>query len=522
MGETTKVTYTAFTVFAFLFALAQLFDNSNIVATFFDISSKTQSTNTIISALLCLSAVWVMLRPSSLYRSIILYVLVLLKTIGALPITPNHVVFQAVVLISILTCFVYLKVKDKSKFSKATFYETFAPLVRIEIVLLYFWATVHKINTGFFNQDISCTTLQLFNIKDVLPVLPTPQWLIATNPYFTLLTESMIPVLLIIPRTRVIGILVALIFHFILGFRYTGFTILVYAFLCLFIPIVSFDRIKPNFNRIVSKLSIIVTKISDFYDWRKNRYTEYVVQAIFLLLIFFFMGFFMRGNPNKYDLLSKKGLYILVCLVLFTSFFYFIVLKIKEIGLNSKIKFIPNNKWLIVFPIIIFINGLLPHLGVKNVQVMAMFSNLRISEGNTNHLLIPSSFQIFNNLSDTVTIKGANIRSLNQFSGYSSNRPLKSTQVMLPHTYRKYMKQNKKEYRKRFEYKIPYILLQNIITSLVKQGHQNIKLEYERGGEIIYTRNAELEPQLSNASIFQIKLLDQRAVPNDERGLCMW
>ena len=76
--------------------------------------------------------------------------------------------------------------------------------------------------------------------------------------------------------------------------------------------------------------------------------------------------------------------------------------------------------------------------------------------------------------------------------------------------------------RTRFRYKIPFAMLQNMVTQLAKRGGTNIKLEYERGGEIFNTRNAELDPILSNASIFQIKFLSQRAVPDDERGLCMW
>ena len=125
MSDRSKDDYSAFTVFAFVFALAQLFEHSYGVATFFDYSSKVQNISKLLSVLLCFSAVWVMLKPSSLYRSILLYVVIVIRTIDALPRSPNHVVFQAIVLISILTCFIYLKVKDKNNFSKTNFYENF-------------------------------------------------------------------------------------------------------------------------------------------------------------------------------------------------------------------------------------------------------------------------------------------------------------------------------------------------------------------------------------------------------------
>lgn len=66
----TKNNYPAFTVFAFIFALAQLFDHSRSVSTFFHFESEQIGISKILSFLLCVSAVWVMLKPSSVYRSL--------------------------------------------------------------------------------------------------------------------------------------------------------------------------------------------------------------------------------------------------------------------------------------------------------------------------------------------------------------------------------------------------------------------------------------------------------------------
>lgn len=522
MNGKTKDNYSAFTVFAFVFAFAQLFDHSGSVGSFFSNLTKLGNISKVLSVLLIASAVWVLLKPSSVYRSIFLYVVLLLRTIDILPRSPNHVVFQALVLITILTCFVYLKLNEKNLLTKRKFYEIFAPVVRIEIVLLYFWAAFHKINTGFFDTYISCATLQLFNIKDTVPLLPTPGWFIAINPYFTLLTESLIPILLIIPRTRIFGLLVAFFFHFILGFKYTGFTILVYAFLCLFIPNISFEKMKSSFLWMTSGITNIISQIKDFNVIKQNRYMRYLFQILFLLIIIFAAGIFMKENPKNNFFLSTKGLYVYVCIVFFISFLYFIVIKIREIELGSRINIIPDKKWLLIFPIIIFLNGMLPHFGVKNVQSMAMFSNLRTEGGQSNHLIIPYSFQISDNLSDLVTIKGANVRVLNQFSGYSFRSPIAGTSVIVPKSYGRYMNKNNIEYRKRFEFQMPYFLLQSLVSRLKREGVKDIKLEYERGGKVYSTRNAELDPELSNKSIITIKLLNQRAVPDDNRGLCMW
>jgi len=512
----------AFTVFAFLFAWAQLFDYSAAVATIFDFSTNYYDIDYCFTVAICLTAVWVILNPSSLYRSIFLFVFVIVGTIIRMPISPNHVVFEVIVLISILTCFVYMKLKEKSSFTKTKFYEAFAPVVRLEVIVLYFWAAIHKINTGFFDKDISCATIQLFNVKDVLPIMPTPDWFIFINPYLTLLTESSIPILLIIPKTRILGLIIAIIFHFILGFIYTGFTILVYSFLSLFIPSSSYDRIKQTFNQLTDKFSQMLSKFSNYKNWKKTRLDSFITQSIFLIAIFLLLKVFIRGDPEKFYLLSEQGLYIIFFFVLCFTFFYFVIIRVRKLGIEQWVTLIPKTKWLLIFPALVFINGSLPQIGLKNIQAIAMFSNLRTEGGKSNHLFIPSTFQLSNNLKDLVTIKGANVMDLNKFSGFSSKRPLRGTSVTLPRSYIKYMEDNNKDYRERFEYKVPFVLLQNLVTGLAKEGQKDIKLEYERDGEILYTRNAEVDPVLSKASIFQRKFISQRAVPDDDRGLCMW
>jgi hypothetical protein len=151
-----------------------------------------------------------------------------------------------------------------------------------------------------------------------------------------------------------------------------------------------------------------------------------------------------------------------------------------------------------------------------------MFSNLRTSGGTTNHYFIPASLQIFGHLSDLVEIKGSNFKGLNKFSGYTSHSPLAGTSIQLPETYVEYMEENGEDLRKTFEFKMPFVEFQSIITRIAEGGFEDIKLEYVRNGREYYTKNAELDPELTSASIFEIKFLGQRAIPDDERGLCMW
>lgn len=507
-------------VFTFLFAWSYLFDIREAIAYLPNISEYP--TTRLLSLVIAILAIWTILKPSSLIRSISFFVALLILTFIRMPNVANHEFWECIILITILSCFVYSKISEKSNFTNTTFYELFAPALRLELIILYFWTIVHKLNTGFLDYKISCATVEIFQIKNIIPALPTPYWFIPINPLFTLLIEASIPILLIIPKTRILGLILGIVFHFILGLIYMGFTILIFSLFSLFIPTSSYDKIKTIVYELIDKFSDPFTRIINYKSWKRSKIVNYIVQFIFILSILFILRIFMKGSYKSSLFLSKNGLYVIFCIILSITFLYFVVRRTKELRVNQKINFIPSNRWLLIFPALVLLNGLLPHIGLKNIQVMAMFSNLRTEGGKTNHLFIPPSFQLFNNLNDLVLIKGSNDRILNQFSKYNSGRSFEFTTIEFPKYYIQYLKRNNEHFKTTFKYLIPFVSLQNQITEMAEDGAKNIALLYERDGKNFYTRNAELDPHLSNASLFQMKFLAQRAVPLDERGLCMW
>ncbi len=59
---------------------------------------------------------------------------------------------------------------------------------------------------------------------------------------------------------------------------------------------------------------------------------------------------------------------------------------------------------LAVVPLLVFLNGAAPHLGLHTTATWAMFSNLRTEGGRSNHFLIPATAQIFGYQRDVVQI----------------------------------------------------------------------------------------------------------------------
>jgi len=511
---------TGLAVFTFLLAWPLLFDNRSSIVNLINFSSLNFSRAIYLST--CIVAVWAMVKPSSLVRFLALVILGLVGLILKMPRVFNHGVFEGVVFITILTSFLYLIFREKNDFTKTKFYELFAPVLRIELIVLYFWAAVHKFNTGFFDQNISCATVQYFNVKTVLPFLPVSDWTLNFSIYGTLVIEILIPLLLIIPRTRVHGLVLGILFHSLLGLKYRGFSSLMFALFSLFIPLCSYELFKSRFMNIRDRISDKFPAVSKYRMWEKKYYNKFITQAIIITIILLVLHLFMRVEIKSFGIFNIHSLYIVYVVIL--AILFFLLLKVvKPSGIYQRGIMIPRVKWLLIFPIIIFLNGLLPHLGLKNVQVFAMFSNLKTEGGETNHLFIPSSFQVFNTLEDLVTIKKSNYVGLNSAAGYLPNYPWWGTNVRIPSdAYVNYMKVKDKDFLGNFKFKLPKVLLQNNITAMKNKGITSINLEYERGGEVFHTYYAEREPDLSQASILQRKFLFLRAVPDDDRGLCMW
>jgi hypothetical protein len=69
---------------------------------------------------------------------------------------------------------------------------------------------------------------------------------------------------------------------------------------------------------------------------------------------------------------------------------------------------VPAGWWrrpaLALAPVLVFLNGLSPYLGLKTEHSWAMFSNLQTEGGHWNHLFMPQSMQVFSFQDDLVRV----------------------------------------------------------------------------------------------------------------------
>lgn len=169
-----------------MLAIAAIIDYPNDWLMFSKITGNDESGLSATYALkIC--ALWLLFKPTSMFR----FGLFLCATIATLfillPRVPNHLVFVFVVACSIIAAWDGLLVRDKTlNIDPSALCNTFSPIIRVEVLLLYFWAVIHKFNSGFFNSSTSCSTLHILKLKDQMHFIPTFEALITVNIYLAI------------------------------------------------------------------------------------------------------------------------------------------------------------------------------------------------------------------------------------------------------------------------------------------------------------------------------------------------
>ena len=114
---------------------------------------------------------------------------------------PNHAVFAACVDLTILSAAAGQIVDQRTwKLNADELYRSFAPVVRIEILVLYFFVVFHKLNSGFFDREHSCGAFMYLRLAQEYPFLPSETGYVPWAIYLTILTEAVIPIMLVAQR----------------------------------------------------------------------------------------------------------------------------------------------------------------------------------------------------------------------------------------------------------------------------------------------------------------------------------
>lgn len=257
----------------------------------------------------------------------------------------------------------------------------FVDPARIQVLVLYAFTFLHKLNSDFLDVSHSCASAHYLNLKHLIPFLPGSEWARLVAVYSTLAIEGGIPLLLFFGRTRLIGVGLALGFHTLIGLNnFFDFSATMFALLLLFIPAGPRGPKAPTWA----------------YDFawgparlEASRPVAFLVSASALAGILTVLA----GRLSK-EASTTLGI---VCGVVYgggllLSFLMFLKARRSLSADSDSIRFgaLPH----FVPLLLLILNGLSPYLGLKTESSFAMFSNLRTEGGKSNHLFMPSA-QLF-------------------------------------------------------------------------------------------------------------------------------
>ncbi len=350
--------------------------------------------------LLTMSAIILLAKPSSVGRLTLLIFMQLFQFMVAMPSVPNHWLFTAIVNLTILQAMLYQAIKTKTlAVNKELLLKTVAPIVRVELLILYFFVVFHKLNSGFFAPEISCAT-DFLVAQDSTGLVAQNKQLLALNAYISIGAEAIIPLLLLFRRTRNLGLLIGLVFHCILAFNprngFYDISSMIFATYILFMTEDFTNEVYKWYDKILAWKAKFEAGLQRFTVPKLGMIFAGVgaVFAILVLLMWYL-------NAKDYF----REIFWTAFNIAFIGPFLFSMFKAKKagVGLGKNPFRIPA--WsLAFFPVLVFVNGLSPYLGLMTENAYAMFSNLRTEGGKTNHYIVPVSTQIFDYQKDLVEV----------------------------------------------------------------------------------------------------------------------
>jgi len=335
-----------------------------------------------------LAAFWVLARPSSTLAFAVLAAMQVGIAVPVGPGTSNHTLFAAAVAAAVLLSLAVLVVRGRRfPIDRVELFGAFAPAARWSLVAFYFFAAFHKLNSDWLDPSVSCGALFYTREREVFSWLPASGAFTSASIYGSLAFEMAIPLLVALRPTRHVGVLTGLVFHWVLATNplsgFYNFSSMLFAVFALFLS------------------GPFVSDAAELLGRGRVRWASWTLTAVMAGYAFVARPFF---EPV---VLSSRDMSSFVWCVYGTSLIALLgtlVLR-RPVAVSGDFRsFVLPQPALAVVPVLVFLNGAAPHLGLQTTANWAMFSNLRTETGRSNHLLVPARAQIFNYQRDAVLI----------------------------------------------------------------------------------------------------------------------
>lgn len=343
-----------------------------------------------------IAAILVLIRPQSLHYLLATAAAGMMAFLLALPSPSNHWTMQFLFNAAMCLSFASLAFRRKSlNFDTRDWFDSFRPALCLLILMLYLFASMHKLNSGYFSDH--SYALRLYHdiafgehMSAFAHLFPTDAALLAILPHLSILIEMTIPLLLFFRRSRLVGILIGIAFHVFLSLKEyppgTDFPTLLGAAYILFLPPSSIEFIRAS---ILGPI-----RGSRFYHFFKGT----VAPAILLAAIFVPLLYSLPSisSVDWFSFENLKSTHWAAYVTTYVATLVFLIYKLRSTDYDKSPPILQSLHYSQIAPLALaFCLGISPYLGLRTAGAFAMFSNLETEGNYYNHFFIPPEIQIF-------------------------------------------------------------------------------------------------------------------------------
>ncbi|MXP41366.1 hypothetical protein GRI75_06890 [Altererythrobacter soli] len=417
-------------------------------------------------------AVLTLLYPGNLQLFLATIVAATAHYVNQWPFVSNHVVLDSFLSVAILGAAVMAFGRDVFRPSsadrapRAEMMRILSPPVLAMFMLMYFWIVLSKMNHDFADGSVSCmhAMYNSFLSREKLLALLASPFDVEFLFWLFMVVELILPILLLIRRTRLAAIYIGVPFHLLLGimghFSYSSLVLTLYALVAM------------------PAIMEVLPAIAGAIGWPRRARVARIVFAVYLALVLgiFFAEFLIWQDIGVFGYKAVVFNWLLVAgplgllIVLATLRVHLLRGFFDETTAPRLLSTRPGWLWIVVG--LMSLNSLSPYIGYKTTGAISMYSNLRTEGGMNNHWFMPS-VDLFGLQSDLVEIVGSNNAKVLALGTHPTRYG--NPDVRLP-VY------------------VTYFELRRLVSSL---GDEELWVEYIRNGEKRrYVRGAATNPDV--------------------------
>ena len=354
--------------------------------------------------LVVLAALWTALRPTSVVRFLTMIAAEVLAVGLDMPDVGSHTLLVLVLGACVLAYVGWTTRLTQPLPDAGTLFERIAPFLRVALLLVYAAAAIAKMNTGFFDGAVSCAAALSGQVAWFDPTLLDGAWRIAPSIYGTVAIELAVPVLLAVPRTRLVGLAVGGAFHAVLALAgNVPFSALALALYVAFLP-----------TDTPSRLRALAAERPALGRWARRRAGSRVALPVIVGCWLAAAVIFSSEPALGRALISNGTRLLLVAIMLSAGSLLALCLARGGPTIYPPGLLRLGHPVFVVGILLLIVNSLSPYVGLKTDSSFTMFSNLQTENGRWNHAFIPEAVRVFPYQDQLVRVTDSNDRALEQ------------------------------------------------------------------------------------------------------------